>query len=309
MAVQSTLHTIVVIAALLGFTAASAAATEVTFEKNKIYGRIDDREGRSVELKYDIARPSQGQGPFPLVICVHAGGWELGDKKSYHDVIVELAKRGYVAATVNYRLAPDYPWPAQAQDVQDAVRYFRQNAAKLHIDPKRIGFLGDDSGAHIALMVGLMAAKEEKDIPLEESTRVQAVANFFAPTDLRKWQVSTGWVEAKIRVAFLRSSEQIMEDLLGTRDRTAPIYEEVSPVTNVTPDAPPIFTVVGTEDPLVSLEQSQEFHETLKQAGVDQELLLIPGADHSRDGVNANNNEADAKAFEFLDKYLKPVSH
>ncbi len=288
-------------------TVCSASGADILYQKDLTYAEVASKTGQTVSLKYDIAQPD-GDGPFPLVICIHAGGWQIGDKKSYRGIIQELAARGYVAVTINYRLTPDDPWPAQIEDVQRAVRYFREHAAELKIDPEHVGAIGDDSGGHLSLMLGLLAAKREPDVPIEKSCRIQAVGNYFGPTDLRQWRVNSTWLETKIRLAFLRGSEQIIEDFLGTRDRSAPIYKEVSPVTHVTPQAPAVITVIGSADPLVSPEQPQAFHAALKAVSVDEELMVVPGAEHSLASVNGQNNEANARVFAFLDKHLKHPS-
>lgn len=268
-------------------------------EKNLVFATVDGKP-----LQYDIARPQEGTGPFPLILCIHAGAWQLGDKKSFRRDLRKLGPRGYVAVTVNYRLAPAYRWPAQLEDVRTALRYFRSHAAEFNIDPARVAAVGDDSGGHLALMLALLGAKEEKDVPVEKSTRVQAVVNLFGPTDLREWRVTSAWVETKVRIAFFKSSEQVLQDFVGTLDRTAPIFAEVSPVSHVTPDAPPIMTIVGSEDPLITLDQPRAFHEALRKAGVKEELVIIEGADHDFYSID-KNGEATKKMFGFFDKCLK----
>ncbi len=282
----------------------SAAAGEIVYQKDLVYATVMSGSGKAVELRYDMARPT-GEGPYPLVVCIHAGGWQIGDKKSYRGIIQDLARRGYVAVTINYRLTPDDPWPAQIDDVRRAVRYFRAHAAQFHIDPKYVGAIGDDAGGHLSLMLGLLSAKDEQGQPVEASSRIQVVGTYFGPTDLREWRVNSTWLEAKIRVAFFRSSEQIIEDLLGTRDRTAKIFADVSPISHVTADAPPVITVIGSADPLVSVRQPRAFHAALEKAGVEEELLVVEGAEHSLASVNGKTGEADDKVFAFLDKHLR----
>ena len=255
-----------VLAALVFAMPMAHAAPRVTLQKDLVYATVG-----GVDLFYDFAAPPEGSGPFPFILCIHAGGWQLGSKKSYRDIVRKLAENGYAAATIDYRLTPDHKWPAQLEDVKRAVEYFRANAAKLKIDPARIGVVGDDAGAHLALMLALTAAEKEPGTPVAQSHKVQAVVNFFAPLDLREWRVTSSWVETKIRIGFFKSSEQIIIDFLGTDDRTAPIYAEVSPITHVTPAAPPILTFIGSEDPLVPVAQAQTFHAALKQAGVEEE--------------------------------------
>ena len=179
------------------------AAARVTFEKDLVYATVD-----GVDLLYDFAKPPEGNGPFPFVLCIHAGGWQLGNKKSYRGIVKELAGKGYAAATIEYRLTPDHKWPAQLEDVQRAVEFFRANAATHKIDRARIGVVGDDAGAHLALMLALVAARDDAGKPLEQSHRVQAVVNFFAPLDLREWRVNSSWVETLIRIGFMKAANK-----------------------------------------------------------------------------------------------------
>jgi acetyl esterase/lipase len=282
-------------AALVCAMPASHAAPRVTLEKDLVYATVG-----GVDLLYDFAAPPEGDGPFPFVLCVHAGAWQLGNKKSYRDIVKELAGKGYAAATIEYRLTPKHKWPAQLDDVRRAIEFFRANAAKLKIDPARIGVVGDDAGAHLALMLALTAAKPDAG----DKGRVQAVVNFFAPLDLREWRVNSAWVETKIRIGFFKSSEQIIIDFLGTDDRTAPIYTEVSPIAHVGLGAPPILTFIGSEDPLVPVAQAQAFHAALKQAGVEEELVIVEGQDHDRENIN-HDGKAFERMYAFFDKHVK----
>jgi acetyl esterase/lipase len=279
--------------------ASAKKVPDIPLEKDLVYGTVE-----GVDLKYDLAKPVEGQGPFPFVLCIHAGGWQLGDKRYWRDEARELAARGYVSATINYRLSPRFKWPAQIEDIRRAIRYFRSRAADLNVAPARFGVVGDDSGGHLALLLGLMGAQEEKDVPVEQSARVQAVTNFFGPTDLRLIRVESTWVQAKVFIAFGRSLDQVVADFVGTGDRSAPAWAEVSPITHVTRDAPPILTIVGTQDPLFSLEQIKGFHEALKQAGAVEELMIVEGAEHDRKSFGDETGALD-RMFAFFDKHLK----
>src|SRR5690349_574811 len=108
---------------LLAQDKAAAVPATIVVEKDITYATIDGRE-----LHLDLARPKTGDGPFPAVLCVHGGGWAAGDKTSMHQPMQNLAQQGYVAACVQYRLAPGARFPSQIQDVKAAVRYLRSHA-------------------------------------------------------------------------------------------------------------------------------------------------------------------------------------
>ncbi len=194
----------------------AAPAGSGPIEKNLVYATVD---GKPLAVRHCAA--AGGQGAVPADSVYSRGGMATGRQKSFRRDLRKLGPRGYVAVTVNYRLAPAYRWPAQLDDVRTALRYFRSHAAEFNIDPARVAAVGDDSGGHLALMLALTAAKEEKDVPVEKSTRVQAVVNLFGPTDLREWRVyeHVGGDEGPHRV--FKSSEQVLQDFVGTLDRTA----------------------------------------------------------------------------------------
>src|SRR5207253_7695708 len=125
-------------------------------------------------------------GPSPVVMYVHGGGWTSGDKSWVDGVLKEseFTGRGYLVAAVNYRLAPQYRWPAQIEDVKCAVRYLRANAATYNIDPNRIGAWGTSAGGHLVALMGLAgpdAGLEGKGGNPDQSSRVQAVVDMFGP--------------------------------------------------------------------------------------------------------------------------------
>ena len=105
-------------------------------------------EGES--LKLNLARPKSGKGPFPAVICIHGGGFRAGTHDGYDQLCVRLAERGYVAATISYRLAPKHRFPAAVHDTKAAVRWLRAHAADYSVDPARIGVTGGSAGGHLA---------------------------------------------------------------------------------------------------------------------------------------------------------------
>src|SRR5205814_9172435 len=104
----------------------------VLFEKEIEYSNPDDQH-----LQLNMARPKTGEGPFPVVVCIHGGGFRAGHRDGYNDLCLKLAQRGYVAVTVSYRLAPKYQFPAAVHDTKAAVRWLRANAKKYGIDPNR----------------------------------------------------------------------------------------------------------------------------------------------------------------------------
>ena len=164
--------------------AADAIPDNVVFEPGVEYAVAGGEH-----LQVDLARPKNGDGPFPAIVCIHGGGFRAGKREGYDKLCVTLAQQGYVAITVTYRLAPAFPFPAAVQDCKAAVRWLRANAAKYHVDPARIGVTGGSAGGHLAQFLGVtMGVKEfEGDGGnLDQSSNVACVVNFYGPSDFTK---------------------------------------------------------------------------------------------------------------------------
>jgi len=246
--------------------------------------------------KMDILRPRETAGSQrPAVLLVHGGGFRAGSKEGYIPLAIKLAERGYVTATVNYRLAPQYRYPAAVEDVKSAVRFLRANAAKYNLDPNHIGALGGSAGGHLVLMLGLTAGVKEFESVgpnQEQSTAVQCVVDDYGPTDFTQ-SYSKSVDAAEVLPLFFGG------DLTHERLR----HMRGSPLNWVTPNAAPTLAIHGTADTYVAYEQSLWIVERLIAAGVPAELETISGAGHGFKGADAQR--ADERAFAWFEKYLK----
>ncbi len=239
-----------------------------------------------VSLGLDIARPRSSRGPLPLIVCVHGGGWQLGDKGGYAHVIRDLARHGYVAASLNYRLAPKHKFPAQIEDVKEAVRYLRAHAPEYGIDPQKIGAVGDSAGGYLAVMLGLLDPKdglEGSKGNLEHAGKVQAVVNYYGGVDFRTWRLSPEGA-AIVESDFGKPFEAVIADYLGTADRNDPVMAKASPVTYADASDAPILTFHGTLDVHVPVEEAKRFHAALLAVGTRSQLEIIEGAAHGWSG-------------------------
>ena len=161
-----------------------AIPQNVEFEPDIEYANPDNQH-----LQLDMARPKMGDGPFPAIVCIHGGGFRAGSRKGYDALCMRLAREGYVAVTVSYRLAPKYQFPAAVHDVKEAVRWLRANAKQYHVDPERIGVTGGSAGGHLAQFLGVTAnvkSFEGNGGHLDKSSRVSCVVNYYGPSDFTK---------------------------------------------------------------------------------------------------------------------------
>jgi acetyl esterase/lipase len=262
----------------------------VAFEPDVEYANPDGQH-----LQLDLARPRSGDGPFPAVLCIHGGGFRAGKRQGYDALCLRLAQQGYVAATVSYRLAPKYPFPAAVHDVKEAVRWLRANAGKYHIDPERIGVTGGSAGGHLAQFLGVTADVKEFEGSggnLDQSSRVACVVNFYGPSDFTR---SYG--------KSVDAAEVLPLFLGGNLEKERHRHILASPLYWVTPHAAPTLCVHGTKDTYVAFEQATWLVERLKAADVEAELLPLEGAGHGFKGADAER--ADKALLAFFDSHLK----
>lgn len=251
-------------------------------------------------LKMDLYYPEEQAAPAPVVVYVHGGGWTAGDKSDGVGPIFfpELQRRGYLVASINYRLAPTYKFPAQIEDVKCAVRSLRAGAATYNLDPERIGAMGASAGGHLVALLGTTTQEAGWDVGEhpEQSSRVQAVVDMFGPTDLT--------------LVGDRGQVAIGEQVFGLTSFDQATLEAYSPVTYVTSDDPPFLLLHGDKDQLVSLEHSRLLQARLQAAGVPAELIVVKNAGHAFRPVGGTLDpdplQLMALTADFLDQYLKP---
>ena len=241
----------------------------------------------------DILSPQPGKEPLPVILCVHGGAWTGGDRNEMNAAMAWLQGLGYCTCTIDYRLAPAAPFPAQIEDCKCAVRYLRAHAGELHIDPNRIGVFGISAGGHLALLLGLTAhvAKLEGTGGWNnESSKVQCVVDLCGPTDLANWPNYAG---ASPEV------HAITEAFFGGNPETHhALAVEASPVTYVQKGEPPILMMHGDRDTLVPVSQSEELYSRLKADGNDVTLKIAKGVGHgSYDVFNSPENVALTQNF------------
>ena len=270
--------------------AAPPVPDNVVWEEGIEYTNPDDQH-----LQLNLARPKNGEGPFPAVICIHGGGFRAGKRDGYDSLCVKLAERGYVATTISYRLAPKFQFPAAVHDTKAAVRWMRANAKNYKVDPARIGVTGGSAGGHLAQFLAVTAHVprfEGTGGNPDQSSSVACVVNVYGPSDFTK---SYG--------KSVDAHEVLPLWFGGNLDTKRDLHIQGSPLYWVTPDAAPTLCIHGTEDKYVAHEQAVWLVDKLKGSTVEAELLTLEGAGHGFKGADAE--KAEKALFEYFDKKLK----
>jgi acetyl esterase/lipase len=247
---------------LVGAAAFGAAKSE----DGIVYGEAG---GEKLTMDY---YPPAGPAPHPIAIIIHGGGFVGGTSKNNSEAYCAdfLAPAGYAVFSINYRLAPKFPYPAMVEDVQRAIRYVRRNAKTWNGDPKRIALVGGSAGGYLSNMVGILNApgiRGAKDPVDRRSARVQAVVTLFGPSDFRGQAPSEGL-------------KKLLRPLIEEKGLEAALAE-ASPVTHFGFAAPPFLLIHGDKDEAVPLVQSTHLQAALKANGVRCDLIIIPNGPHA----------------------------
>ena len=246
--------------------APSGAATTSNSRSVSIQEDVPYAQVNGQPLLLDAYRPAgQAARPRPAVVLIHGGGWTRFDKSSMRSMAQLLARSGFVAFSVDYRLlrGTENRWPAQLDDVQRAVRWVRANAATYEVNPDRIGAFGHSAGGQLAALLGMEQTRDNSDPALARySSRVQAVVDVSGPTDFTHERDP--------------DEDAFLANLFGVEYSKDPaIWREASPVFEVSKVSAPFLIVHGSRDDQVPLAQSQELLERLQQAGVPAALVTV----------------------------------
>ena len=211
-------------------------------------------QGRALHL--DLYRP-ESKSPLPLVLWIHGGGWEYGDK-GFELFLRHLTSRGFAVASVQYRLSGSARYPAQIEDCRAAFNWLGENAGRYQLDPRHIFVAGASAGGHLAALLGLE----------EGRPKVKAVFVMYPATDL------TAFPNPDHRRGLIPLL------LGGSVTEKHALALDASPVNHVRANSPPFLILHGDSDRLVPIEQSKELDRRLRAAGVESKLVVKAGAGH-----------------------------
>jgi acetyl esterase/lipase len=240
-----------------------------------------------------ITEPNTLHRPAPAAVYVHGGSWISGDFNTGGFIIrkigPELAGQGFVVASLDYRLGPRSPWPAQIEDVKCAIRYLRANAHELNIDPDAIGAWGQSAGGHLVALLGTAGPSAGWDAGAypDESSKVQAVVDMAGPSDLLTLGDDQGVGSTLVQENFISVLDTSARQQLDAALRSA------SPVTYVAPGDPPFLVLQSNNDDTVNPQQSEELAWDLAANHVPFRLVMVHGAGHEFDQEGASPDPAD----------------
>ncbi len=250
-----------------------------TTEQDVVYCQMD-----GIELKMDVYYPAS-VGPWPGLIFIHGGGWTEGDKAP---LAVNPAEAGFLVVSINYRMYPNYRFPAMIEDVKCAIRSLRAHATHYNLDPERVALIGHSAGGHLAALAGLADESIGWDVGpfLEQSSRVQAVVEISGPTDLSR--------------SFPEWVNSVKMDIFGEQQ-----WISASPVTYVVPGAPPFLIIHGDADEAVPVEQAGLLYDALLKAGVPVEKVILHNGGHGLEPVGAAMSPSAEEAFAMILAFLE----
>ena len=266
-------------------TAAAQLENDVAIDENVAYG--------PGPLRLDVYQPADhSSGRLPAVVLIHGGGWTSFDKSTMRGMGNVLARSGFVAFAVDYRLlkGSENRWPAQLDDVQRAIRWIRANAGKYNVNPEKMGAFGHSAGAQLAALLGMEDTRDNSDATLAKySSKVQAVVDVSGPTDFT--------------VGHDADSMAFFANFLGAEYSKDPkLWQDASPAFHAAKDNAPFLIVHGTQDQSVPIAQAQELYDKMKAAGATVSFTKVDDA-HTFRNPDIRRQLAFETA-EFFHRYL-----
>jgi acetyl esterase/lipase len=286
---------------------APVAVAPPSVQAGVVYGTAAGLDGTPTNLVLDAYLPAGGGSGRPAVVLIHGGGWRSGSRAEVNPIASQLAERGFAAFSIDYRLGLPHPFPAELQDVQQALAFVQAQAGRFGVDPARVALFGLSAGGNLAALAGTLAG----------GPRPRAVGSWSGPMDLT--QMAT---DAAPRPGCTGINCQLPADIVrdfasatigcplnpsvlwtGSLPRPAPcpdLYAYGSPLRQVSSDDPPMLLVQAQADPLVPPAGAGEMSRALTAAGVPSELMMLPGEDHAAQLVD----EALPGTIDFLTREL-----
>ena len=295
----------ILVAFLIIFTLKASAQTDnpkkdIFPQGTVMYGNISYANDTLKKHLLDIYLPPTGKSSYPIVVWIHGGGWMTNDKYADMGYMVNTVKgfieSGYAVASIDYRWSTMAIFPAQIQDCNQAIEFLYQNSTKYKLDKDRIVLMGFSAGGHLANLLGLSNNNNVKDFYPDGKKphfKIKLVLDFYGPSDFLTLKGNDS-KDPHNPITLL---------LGGTVADNADKAKKASPATYIDKNDPPFLIVQGEKDQSVNPDQSISLSSRLNDAGVKNELIIVPNAPHY--GVMFDAENIRKKEFEYLNKYLK----
>ena len=269
------------------------AGTQV--ERDVVYETVGDRA-----LPLDLYRPT-AEKPTPLVIWIHGGGWKSGSKNGAGPALA-LLDRGYAVASVEYRLSGEAIFPAAIEDCKAAVSFLRLNADKYNLDADKFGVWGSSAGGHLVALLGTTNEVHDFDthpITQKASASVQAVCNWFGPTDFLRMNDVPGRIDHD-------AADSPESRFIGAPiQQNKKMSQRANPITYISKSDPPFLHMHGEVDQAVPFNQSELLDAALTQAGVRSTLYKVKKGDHGFRGATESRDQLAKRSMDFFDRVFK----
>lgn len=286
--ISSTLSILIPLGMARAQSRPAGAPPPTTSPAVRILRDLEYVKGGHERNKLDLYLPENAPRPMPVIVWIHGGGWQRGDKSRCP--AVPLTAKGFAVVAINYRFSQHAIFPAQIHDCKAAIRWLRGNAAKYGLDADHIGVGGGSAGGHLVALLGTTAGVKEFEGPggnEDQSSRVQAVVDWYGPSDF----LTVGPKETRTRL--------IGGDALTHREAAV----KASPITYVSKDAAPFLIIHGDNDKTVPISQSEALAEALKKAGAEVTFVTVKGAGHG--GRLFTGPENMKRMEDFFSRHLK----
>lgn len=261
-----------------------------------------DTDNPRQKLDLYLPKARKPDAPLPIIVFIHGGGWQGGDKASGLGNLSRFVQSGdYAGISIGYRLTNEAQWPAQIHDCKAAIRWIRAHAKEHGLDAGKIAVWGTSAGGHLVSMLGTSGDVKELEGTLgknlDQDSKVTCVLNYFGPEDFLTM------VKQPSTIDRTKGSDFPEAKLLGgpVSERAA-IAKEASPVTHISKGDPPFFTAHGTKDPLVPYAQAEELHAALQKASVPSLLQEMTNGGHG-----FKSPVLDERVKQFLDLHLRGI--
>lgn len=287
------------------YAALAGPGAPTTLKGARIFRDLEYARAGDQSLTLDLYLPAQPAPPFPTIIYIHGGGWQRGDKNWCP--ALRQVQRGYAVVSISYLpAAPGPKLPVEVHHCKAAVRWLRAHAGQYYLDRDRFAVWGASAGGHLASLLGTSGGVDTLEGRVgehrDQSSRVQAVCDWFGPSDLialaerpREARTSSGGEP--------RGFSHLAGGPLDQPEVRA-VLNQNSPVAHVTSDDPPFLIMHGDKDPAVPLTQSERLFDILSGAGVPATYVVVEGAGHGFAG--SSDTGLNRIVDDFFDRVLRP---